>query len=73
MSSELWNPSIESMPIKKLKDLQLKQLKTMIKYVDKNNKYYHQKLKDAKVKPQDIKSLEDIKKLPFLTKQDLIS
>lgn len=71
MSSELWDPEIESMPIKKLKELQLKRLKTMIKYVDKNNKYYHQKFKEAQLKPDDIKSLEDIEKLPFLTKRDL--
>ncbi|MBN2602766.1 MAG: phenylacetate--CoA ligase [Candidatus Thermoplasmatota archaeon] len=71
MSSDLWNPSIESMPIKELKVLQLKKLKTMIKYVSKNNKYYNQKLKEAKVNLADIKSLRDIEKLPFLTKQDL--
>ncbi len=71
MSSELWDPEIESMPIKKLKELQLKRLKTMIRYVDKNNKYYHQKFKEAQLKPDDIKSLEDIEKLPFLTKRDL--
>lgn len=43
----------------------------MVTYVYKNNRFYHEKFKEVDVKPEDIKSLKDIEKLPFLTKQDL--
>jgi len=57
--------------LRELKEFQLKRLKNLIQYVYNNNKFYNKKLKDAKVKPGDIKTLKDIEKLPFLTKQDL--
>jgi len=71
MTLELWDKKIESMPSEKLKELQLKRLKELINRVYANNKYYKKKLNEAKVKPSDIKSLKDIEKLPFLTKNDL--
>ena len=71
MENELWNSKIESKPLNELKDLQLKRLKKLIDHIYNNNKYYHQKLKNIGIKPSDIKSLKDIEKLPFLTKQDL--
>jgi len=71
MTGKLWNAEIESIPLKDLKHMQLKRLKKLIGYVYNNNKFYHQKLKTAQVKPDDIKTLKDIEKLPFLTKQDL--
>jgi phenylacetate-CoA ligase len=43
----------------------------MVNYVDQNNKYYHQKLKEVQVNPADIKNLDDIAKIPLLTKHDL--
>jgi len=71
MSKDLWDSKIESMPLDKLKDLQLKRLKELVNRVYKKNKYYKNKLSEAKIKPDDIKSLKDIEKIPFLTKQDL--
>ncbi|RLF29953.1 MAG: phenylacetate--CoA ligase [Thermoplasmata archaeon] len=68
---EFWNPEIETKPIDELKELQLKRLKKLIKYVYKRNRYYHEKLRNNNIKPDDIKALKDIEKLPFLTKQDL--
>jgi len=71
MSKEFWNQDAETMSLDELKELQLKRLKNLIQYVHKNNKFYNKKLKDANVKPDDIKTLKDIEKIPFLTKQDL--
>jgi len=71
MTEELWDRKIETMPLRELKELQLKRLKKLIRYVYNNNKLYHDRLKDANVRPEDIKTLKDIEKLPFLTKQDL--
>lgn len=71
MSEEFWKSKIETIPLNDLRELQLKRLKKLISYIYNNNKYYNKKLKQTNVKPDDIKSLKDIKKLPFLTKQDL--
>jgi len=71
MPKDLWDSKIESMPLDKLKELQLKRLKELVNRVYKKNKYYKNKLSEAKIKPDDIKSLKDIEKIPFLTKQDL--
>ena len=71
MEKKYWNPDIETKPLKDLKLLQLRRLKNLVKYVYENNKFYNKKLKEANVKPNDIKNLSDINKIPFLTKQDL--
>ena len=68
---EFWNPTIETKPLKELKDLQLKRLKNIIKYVYNKNEFYHKKLKNANIIPQDIKTLNDIENIPFLTKHEL--
>jgi len=71
MAEKLWDSKIESMPLSELKELQLKRLKKMIDYVYKNNRFYRDRLKEAKVESDNIKSLKDIEKIPFLKKQDL--
>ena len=71
MVEEFWNSKIETMPLNELKKLQLTRLKKLVRYVYENNRFYHDRFKESNVKPDDIKTLNDIKKLPFLTKQDL--
>ena len=71
MVKKFWNPEIETKPLRELKELQLKRLRKIVQYVYENNKFYNMKLKKANVKPGDIKTLKDIEKLPFLTKQEL--
>ena len=68
---KLWNPEIEAKPLSELKKLQLERLKKTIQYVYKNNRFYHDRLNEKNITPNDIKTLKDIEKLPFLTKQDL--
>jgi len=71
MERKFWDEKIETMPIDELKKLQLKRLKQVVKYVYENNRFYHEKLKNANVRPDDIRTINDIEKIPFLTKQDL--
>jgi len=71
MTSDLWDKKVEAMPTKELKNLQLKRLKQLIKRVYNKNEYYKKKFIEAGVKPDDIKNLKDIEKIPFLTKHDL--
>jgi len=66
-----WDKKHETMPLRDLKELQLKRLKNVVRTVYEKNEFYHRKLKDAGVKPDDIKTLDDITKIPFLTKDDL--
>lgn len=67
----IWNPEYECIDREKLEDLQLKRLQTLIKWIYSEVPYYREKLIEAGVKPTDIRSLEDIEKLPFTTKDDL--
>ena len=71
MTKEFWDKKIETISDDKLKELQLNRFKKLVKYIYNKNKFYNKKLKDVNVKPEDIKTLNDIEKLPFLTKQDL--
>lgn len=71
MTQQFWDSKYETMSMHELMDVQLKRLKKLITYVYNTNQYYHRKLSDAKVTPQSIKTVKDIEKIPFLTKQDL--
>ena len=65
-----WNQE-ETISRADMQALQLAGLQKTVNYVYERNSYYRQKLDDLGVKPSDIKSLDDIKLLPFTTKQDL--
>jgi len=67
----LFNPKIEKLPRTKIREIQLKQLKKTVKHVYENVPFYRKKLKELKITPEDIKTLDDIRKLPFTTKDDL--
>ncbi len=59
------------MPRKDLKEIQLKNLKKTVKNVNDNVPFYNKKFKEFKITPDDIKTLDDIRKLPLTTKNDL--
>ena len=67
----IFNKKKETMPRNKIKELQLKRLKETVNLVYNNVPFYKQKFKGLKIMPSDIKSLKDITKLPFTTKNDL--
>ncbi|MEM4695027.1 MAG: phenylacetate--CoA ligase family protein, partial [Ignisphaera sp.] len=69
--SWIWNPSIECMNKNDLAELQLKRLKMQVHRLFSTAGYYRRKMKELGVSPDDIKSLDDLKKLPFTTKDDL--
>lgn len=56
---------------KELKALQLEGLKWTVNHAYNGSATYRKKLDDAGVKPRDIKTLDDIRKLPFTTSKDL--
>lgn len=66
-----FNPEIETMPVEEIKKLQSERLVEQVKHVYKNVKFYHDKMDEAGVTPDDIHGIEDLHKLPFINKDDL--
>lgn len=66
-----WDKEKECMPREQLKELQLRRLKETVYRVYAFVPAYKVKMDQAGIRPDDIKSLEDLNKLPFTTKQDL--
>ncbi len=69
--NRFWNPVCECMPRKELEALQLKRLKKVVKTAWEKVPYYRKKMEAAGVEPKHIRSLADLAKLPFTTKDDL--
>lgn len=66
-----FQPEIETASREKILDIQNEKIVKQVRHVYDNVKYYR-KLMDAQgVSPDDIRSVDDIKKLPFLSKEDL--
>ena len=59
------------MPKKQLREVQLKRLKETVKRVYDSVPFYQKKYKALDVTPDDIKTLDDVQKLPLTTKDDL--
>lgn len=66
-----WDREHETMPRERLSALQLERLQLTVERVYRNVPFYREKLKEAGVKPSSVRSLEDLRRLPFTTKQDL--
>ncbi|HOK28651.1 MAG TPA: phenylacetate--CoA ligase, partial [Methanomassiliicoccaceae archaeon] len=66
-----WDPRIEEMSKDDLQALQYKHLKTLVYKLYSFSPFYHGRMKAANVHPDDIRSLQDIVKLPFMYKKDL--
>jgi phenylacetate-CoA ligase len=64
-----FQPDIETMPVPKLKALQLERLRKQVAYVYESSPFYRKLYDGAGVKPGDITRLEDVTKLPFLEKK----
>ncbi len=62
---------IETMPVEEIKKLQSEKLVKQVKHVYDNVAYYRNLMDEKGVSPEDIRGIEDIGKLPFLTKADL--
>lgn len=71
MAKRYYQPEIETMPVEQIKALQSERLVKQVKHVWDNVPYYRAKMEEKGVTPDDIKGIEDLHKLPFLTKDDL--
>ncbi|MCL2712656.1 MAG: phenylacetate--CoA ligase [Methanomassiliicoccaceae archaeon] len=66
-----WNEKMETMPLNEIKALQLKLLRKLVSEMYISSKFYHGKMKEAGVKPDDIQTMKDVSKLPMMKKTDL--
>lgn len=68
---QYFQPEIECAPVEKLKEIQSEKLVKQVKHVWDNVPHYRKKMEEKGVTPDDIKSVDDLHKLPFLSKADL--
>lgn len=71
MEKRYYQKEIETMPVEEIKKLQSEKLIKQVKHVYENVEYYRNLMDEKGVKPEDINGIEDLYKLPFLTKSDL--
>ena len=69
--SNYYQPEIETMPYEELRQLQNEKLLKQVRHVWDNVPYYRAKMEAKGVTPEDIRSIDDLHKLPFLSKADL--
>ncbi|MCL2863804.1 MAG: phenylacetate--CoA ligase [Methanimicrococcus sp.] len=67
---KFWDPKIETMRPKEMEKLQFKRLKKSVKAVYRNVPHYKRKFDEVGIKPDDVRSISDISKLPYTTKAD---
>ncbi len=66
-----YNPVIECMDRAKLRELQNERLRETVKLEYENVPMYRERMDAKGVKPEDIQTIDDLRKLPFMDKQDL--
>ncbi|MBQ4046643.1 MAG: phenylacetate--CoA ligase [Lachnospiraceae bacterium] len=66
-----YQESIECAPLEEIRRIQSEKLVEQVQHVWDHVPYYRKKMEEKGVKPEDIKSVDDLKKLPFLSKADL--
>jgi phenylacetate-CoA ligase len=67
-SGEYWNPILETLPHEKLRQLQLKKFQNIFKWAYEHSKFHRKLYSAAGIEPGDIKSLDDIARVPKIDK-----
>ena len=66
----MWEPQFEKMSRSELETLQLERLQEKVRYVYERVPFYRSRLQEMGVAPKDIKSLDDVTRLPFTSKAE---
>ena len=69
--AKYFQPEIECASLDEMRAIQNEKLVKQVKHVYENVEYYRNLMDEKGVKPEDIQSIDDLHKLPFLTKADL--
>ena len=64
------HPEMETLTRPEIEKLQLERLQKTVRHC-MNSPFYKKRFEDNHLKPEDIRSLNDLRKIPFTTKQDL--
>lgn len=67
----MFNPEIEKQPVDKIKAYQEKRLQEQLSYLNNNSPYYKKLFAENGINVSEIKTLEDLTRLPFTTKDQL--
>lgn len=67
----IWNENKECMSRDEMRALQGKRLHKIVEYVYHNVPFYRKRLQELDIRPDDIRTIDDITRLPYTTKQDL--
>ncbi|MEO8285906.1 MAG: AMP-binding protein [Chloroflexota bacterium] len=68
--SEYWNPKHETMPREDIEQLQLLKLRRMCDYAYANVPFHRGKWDEAGFKPDQLETLADLRRIPFMTRED---
>ncbi len=68
----IFDQSVEKMPREQLRALQFQKLQEVLRLVFGRNRFYTKKWREAGIAPEGIKSLSDLRKLPFTHKSELV-
>lgn len=68
-----WNPKAETMPREQLRALQLAKLQYTVRWAYENSGLWRRKFDEVGMEPGDIRSLDDIQLMPFLTKDEFLN
>ena len=66
-----YQKEIETASQEQIRAWQDERLKNTVRHVYENVPFYRQRMEEAGVTPEDIQSVDDLHKLPFITKDDL--
>jgi phenylacetate-CoA ligase len=72
-SNKYWNPVLETLPREKMRELQFRKFKRILSWAYDNSPFYKRLYKQAGLEPGDIRSFDDIKKVPKTDKSMLRS
>ena len=68
----IFNPAVETMDRKAILELQNERLQIVVNQAYSNVDFYRRKFDEAGLSPDDIKTLEDLKRVPFTSRKDLM-
>lgn len=67
-SERYWNPVLETLSLEKLQQLQLKKFQRIFQWAYEHSKFYHKLYSDAGIEPGDIKTFDDMRRVPKMEK-----
>jgi phenylacetate-CoA ligase len=69
--SKYWNPFLETLPRDELVHIEIKRFREAMAFAIKHCQMYQDKFKEAGISPEEIKTLDDIRKIPLTDKEEL--